>query len=203
MLQASVYLLKVSIALNYPPKECKLFWSIHEGGSYAEYLVSSRRPTFLEGPVLSRSPYLTSVNWPVRLRSQSKLQILCSARMYVRALACSYTQLALSIQLNSISATAYVQRSAIEYIHQLHTFNAAQLSTFINRVHSAQRNWIHSSHRNWVHSTDSIVLKIWTALHLPSPIKFRHWKRVAIENLLFGKLLVFSPQLSSSKLSKL
>ena len=36
--------------------------------------------------------------------------------MYVHALACMYTQLALSIQLNSISATAYVQRSAIEYM---------------------------------------------------------------------------------------
>ena len=119
--------------------------------------------------------------------------------MYVHALACTYPQLALSIQLNSISATTYVQRSAIEYIHQLHMFNAAQLGTVINRVRSAQRNWVHSSQRNWVHSTDSIVLKIWTALHLPSHIKFRHPKRVAIENLLFGKLLVFGPLLSSSK----
>jgi len=46
---------------------------------------------------------------------------------------------------------------------------------------------------------DSIVLTIWTALHLPSHIKFRHSKSVAIENLLFEKLLVFSPLLSSSK----
>jgi hypothetical protein len=37
--------------------------------------------------------------------------------MYVHALACKYTLLALSIQVNSISATAYVQRSTIEYIH--------------------------------------------------------------------------------------
>jgi hypothetical protein len=50
-----------------------------------------------------------------------------------------------------------------------------------------------------VFSTDSIVPKIWTALHLPSHIKFRHSRRVAIENLLCEKLLVFSPLLSSSK----
>ena len=37
------------------------------------------------------------------------------------------------------------------------------------------------------------------ALHLRSHIKFRHSKRVAIENLLFEKLLIFSPLLSSSK----
>jgi hypothetical protein len=43
------------------------------------------------------------------------------------------------------------------------------------------------------------VLTIWKALHLPSHIKFRHSTRVAIENLLFEKLLVFSPLLSSSK----
>jgi hypothetical protein len=41
--------------------------------------------------------------------------------------------------------------------------------------------------------------KISTALHLPSHIEFRHSKRIAVENLLFGKLLVFSPLLSSSK----
>jgi hypothetical protein len=46
---------------------------------------------------------------------------------------------------------------------------------------------------------DSIVVTIWTALHLPSHIKFCYSKRVAIENLLFEKLLVFSPLLSSSK----
>jgi len=46
---------------------------------------------------------------------------------------------------------------------------------------------------------DSTVLTIWTALHLPSHIKFHHSKRLAIENLLFEKLLVFSPLLSSSK----
>jgi hypothetical protein len=36
-------------------------------------------------------------------------------------------------------------------------------------------------------------------LHLPSHITFRHSKRVAIENLLYEKLLVFCPLLSSSK----
>jgi len=46
---------------------------------------------------------------------------------------------------------------------------------------------------------DSIVLKIWTALHLPSHIKLHLSNRVAIQNVLFGKLLVFSPLLSSSK----
>jgi len=55
-----------------------------------------------------------------------------------------YTQLALSIQLNSISATACVQRSSIVYIHQPHTFNAAQLGTYINRIRSTQRNWVYS-----------------------------------------------------------
>ena len=54
-----------------------------------------------------------------------------------------------------------------------------------NRVRSAQRNWVHSSQRNWVRSTESIVLTIWTTLHLPFHIKFRHSKRAAIENLLF------------------
>jgi len=33
-----------------------------------------------------------------------------------------------------------VQCSAIKYIHQPHTFNAAQLGTFVNHVRSAQRN---------------------------------------------------------------
>jgi len=46
---------------------------------------------------------------------------------------------------------------------------------------------------------DSIILPIWTALHLPSHIKFRYTDRVAIENLLFEKLLVCSPLLSSSE----
>jgi len=46
---------------------------------------------------------------------------------------------------------------------------------------------------------DSIVHIISTTLHLTSHVKFRHSKRIAIENLLFGKLLVFSPVLSSSK----
>jgi len=55
-----------------------------------------------------------------------------------------YVHSAGSIQLNSISAATYVQRSAIEYIHQPHTFNAAQLGTFTNRVGSVQRNWVHS-----------------------------------------------------------
>jgi hypothetical protein len=44
---------------------------------------------------------------------------------------------------------------------------------------------------------DSVVLNTWTAVHLPSHIKLRHSKRVAIENLLFRKLLIFSPMLSS------
>jgi len=36
-------------------------------------------------------------------------------------------------------------------------------------------------------------------LYLPSHIKFRHSKKVAIDCLLFKKLLFFSPLLSSSK----
>jgi len=39
-----------------------MFQSIHGGGSSAEYLVSSRRPTFRERTVHSRSSYPTSVN---------------------------------------------------------------------------------------------------------------------------------------------
>jgi hypothetical protein len=51
--------------------------------------------------------------------------------MYVAALGCSYTQLALSIQRNSISTTTYVLRSAIEPIHQPHMFSTAQSGTVI------------------------------------------------------------------------
>jgi len=46
---------------------------------------------------------------------------------------------------------------------------------------------------------DLVVLNTWTAIHLPPHTKFRHSKRVAIENFLFRKLLVFSPMLSSFK----
>jgi len=46
---------------------------------------------------------------------------------------------------------------------------------------------------------DSVILTTWTAIYLPSRIKFRYSKMVAIENLLFWKLLVFSSRLSSFK----
>jgi len=39
-----------------------MFYSIHGGGSFVEYLVSSRSPTFRERTVHSRSLYPTSVN---------------------------------------------------------------------------------------------------------------------------------------------
>ena len=84
-----------------------------------------------------------------------------------------------------------------------HVLNCAALNVrcCTDRIQLDRASWVyvHSSQRNWVRSTDSIVLTIWTALHLPSHIKFRHSKRVAIENLLFKKLLIFSPLLSSSK----
>jgi len=46
---------------------------------------------------------------------------------------------------------------------------------------------------------DSIVHIISTTLHLPYHIEFRQSQRIAIEKLLFEKLLVFSPLLSSCK----
>ena len=52
---------------------------------------------------------------------------------------------------------------------------------------------------NMVFFLDSIVPKIWIGLPQQFPMRFRHTRRVAIENLLFEKLLIFSPLLSSSK----
>jgi len=62
-------------------------------GTMIYVLVHSRRLTFRKRTVHSRSPYPTSVNGLVHSRSQSKFQILSSARMYVHALASTYTLL--------------------------------------------------------------------------------------------------------------
>jgi len=117
--------------------------------------------------------------------------------MYVHALACTQLRCAERTQLmNGPNWAALNVCGWWVYSIALRWTYAVALIEFSWRDPA---EYVHSSQRNWVRSMDSIVLTIWTALHLPSHIKFRHSKRVAIENLLFEKLLIFSPLLSSSK----
>jgi len=91
-----------------------------------------------------------------------------------------------SAQRNLVhSSTPYVQRGIIGYIHQSYTFSAVQLSTFF----TAQLSTFHRFYRT--NNMDRLTSTI--------PHRIPPFKRVAIENLLFAKLLVFSPMLSSSK----
>jgi hypothetical protein len=69
-------------------------------------------------------------------RPQTSWTIVCACTgMYVHSTG--------SIQMNSISPTAYIERSAIEYIHKPHTFNAVQMSAFF----TAQLSTFHGFHR--------------------------------------------------------
>jgi hypothetical protein len=90
--------------------------------------------------------------------------------MCVHALACAYTQLVLCSRIQSV---------------QPRTFSTAQLSTFL----TAQLSTFHGFYRT--NNMDRLTSTI--------PHQIPPFKSVAIQNLLFEKLLVFSPLLSSSQ----